>query len=303
MFFIQHLLIWTELIKSVILPIQQTAVARNITLIDEASPVCKGCYSLDRISFEKVFMNLLTNAIKFSNSGGTVRFACTKDGSRFTFIVKDEGIGIDPEFQKHMFEPFSQEDSANSKAAGSGLGLAIVKSIANAMGGTIQVYSKKGQGTTFTIVLTLQPCSESEQNPVKVSVQSLESLKGKHVLICEDNVLNMEIEASILEHAGMIVTKAENGKEGLDIFLKSINCYYDAVLMDLRMPVLDGISAAKALRSLPRPDAQKVYILAISADAFQENVQEAMEAGMNGHIAKPINADILLQTLSSGIQS
>lgn len=293
----------SEVMKDVILPIQQTAAENNITFIDEASPVCTGRYNLDRISVEKVFMNLLTNAVKFSNPGGTVRFACSKKENQFTFTVKDEGIGIDPEFQAHMFEPFSQEDKANSKAVGSGLGLAIVKSIVDAMNGTIQVASKKGQGTIFTVILHLEPCIEPVQKPVKVSVQSLEGLQGKHVLICEDNVLNMEIEASILEHAGMIVTKAENGKEGLDLFLKSINNYYDAVLMDLRMPVLDGISAAKALRSLPRPDAQKVYILAISADAFQENVQEAMDAGMNGHIAKPINADILLQTLSSGIQS
>jgi CheY-like chemotaxis protein len=200
-----------------------------------------------------------------------------------------------------MFEPFTQEDTANSKGAGSGLGLSIVKSIVDAMNGTIEVHSKKGEGTTFTIKLVLEPCETPSTKTERLS-NSSKVLAGRHALICEDNELNMEIEASILTKAGMEVTKAADGKQGVEAFEKSSEGYYDIILMDLRMPVMDGLEAAKQIRAMKRRDADTVLIYAVSADAFSENVADAMNAGMDGHIAKPIHAELLIQTLAKAIE-
>ena len=285
-----------DLIQGVLLPMYETAKASNVTLIDHASKKCTGWYQIDKISLQKVLLNLLANAIKFSNANTAVIFSCSRRQNTFTFTVSDQGVGMNPEFQKHMFEPFSQEDYVKSKVNGTGLGLAIVKSIVDAMHGTITVDSKKDIGTVFTVQLELEPCAAPVETN-QVSEKKLDCLKDKHVLICEDNELNMEIEATILKNAGMIVTSAPDGKQGLDAFLESETGYYDFILMDLRMPVMDGLTAAKKIREAKRDDAGTVLIYAVSADAFQENISEAANSGMNGHIAKPINAQILLQTL------
>ena len=286
-----------ELMPEVLLPIKQVADAKKIKFIDEASKVCTGWYNIDQVSVQKVFMNLLTNAVKFSKPGGVVKFACIHQDNVFTFTVTDEGIGIDEKFQAHMFEPYSQEDAINSKSAGSGLGLSIVKNIVNAMHGDIMVYSKKNIGTTFIVKLPMQACEPASAGK-ELSASSLEKLKHKHVLVCEDNQLNREILIALLKKAEMEVTAAEDGKKGLERFKESPEGMYDFILMDLRMPVMDGFEAARQIRHLNRRDADKVIIYAVSADAFQENIQEALDAGMNGHIAKPINPDILLQTLA-----
>lgn len=289
-----------ELLEGVLLPIQQSAHDKGVTFVDEATAVCQGWYNIDQISVQKVFINLLSNAIKFSRPGGTIRFHCIRKENAFTFTVIDEGIGIDEKFQAHMFEPFTQEDAANSKGAGSGLGLSIVKSIVDAMNGTIDVHSKKGEGTVFTIQLVLEPC-EVPSAKTEHNGSSCRILAGRHALICEDNELNMEIEAAILIKAGMEVTKAADGKQGVDAFEKSEEGYYDIILMDLRMPVMDGLTAAKKIRAMKREDADTVLIYAVSADAFSENVAEAMDAGMDGHIAKPIHAELMVQTLAKAI--
>jgi signal transduction histidine kinase/ActR/RegA family two-component response regulator len=289
-----------ELMQGVILPIQQTAAENQIHFVDATATVCKGWYNIDQISLQKVFMNLLTNAIKFSHPGGTVQFLCEKDQNAFIFMVVDDGIGIDQKFQAHMFEPFTQEDTAKSKAMGSGLGLSIVKSIVDAMHGNIHVSSKKGIGTTFIVRLPMEPCEPPEKK-TETSTRQPAPLVNKHALICEDNELNMEIEASILANAGMVVTRTVDGRQGVEAFRQSSEGYYDIILMDLRMPVMDGLSAAKKIRELPRPDAKTVLIYAVSADAYQENIIEAIDAGMNGHISKPIHAEVMLQTISQAI--
>jgi FOG: CheY-like receiver len=182
------------------------------------------------------------------------------------------------------------------------MGLSIVKSIVDAMGGSIEVSSTEGKGTVFTVHLDLdliqsemKDGSQDETN--KADEAEFPGLIGKRALICEDNALNLQIVETILERSGMLTDGAENGQEGLNMFLASKPGYYDIILMDLRMPVMSGIAAAKAIRELDRPDSLSVPIIAVSADAYQENVDECIASGMNGHIAKPIDASVLLKTV------
>jgi signal transduction histidine kinase/ActR/RegA family two-component response regulator len=288
-----------EMMKGVVEPVQQMADKKGVRFADKVSGCCRGWVLSDRVSLQKVFLNLLTNAVKFSSEGDTVTFACHKEDTDSVFTVQDEGRGISEEFLAHIFEPFAQEDPSNARASGSGLGLSIVKSIVDAMGGSIDVKSQKEQGTVFTVRLHLESCAAPVENKASIPVSAV--LNGKHVLVCEDNELNMEIVATILENAGMQVTKAVNGQEGLQQMAASPEHFYDCILLDLRMPVMDGISAARAIRALDRSDARTIPMFAVSADAYKENIQEALDAGMNGHISKPVNADELLQKLTAAL--
>ncbi len=261
---------------------------------------------LDVPRLQQVFLNLFSNAIKFTPEGGSIDWVMecleeTDDHVIDRFIVRDTGCGMSEAFQKHMFEPFAQENRVNTdQTMGTGLGLSIVKRIVELMDGTITVKSKVGKGTEFCIILRL---------PVRCSLRELEkepeqkeiSFRGARILLCEDNRLNTIIATKLLEKVGCIVETAENGKLGAEMFAASSPGYYAAVLMDIRMPEMDGLEAARAIRSPDRSDAKTIPIIAMSANAFAEDRQESLAAGMNAHLSKPIEPQKLYETLEREI--
>lgn len=217
---------------------------------------------------------------------------------RLVFIVEDNGIGMSEEFMKRMYEPFSQEKrSEAAKVVGTGLGLSIVKKFVEILGGTIEADSVIHQGSRFRVSL---PIAEIKEGQIKKAetAHDLASLKGKRILLCEDNALNSEITLMLLKEKGIFCDVAEDGQIGVERFKNSLPHYYDAVLMDMRMPHLDGIEATKAIRALERADAKSIPIIAMSADAFEESVQAAKEAGMNGYITKPVIPEKMFEELS-----
>jgi signal transduction histidine kinase/PAS domain-containing protein/ActR/RegA family two-component response regulator len=261
---------------------------------------------VDPVRFEQIFINLLTNAVKFTPPGGTVKCQvtnCTIHGETLSCscVVQDNGIGMSEEFQKRMYEPFEQESSEYAmQSQGTGLGLAIVKSLVELMHGTITVKSKQGVGTKYTLHFDL-PLASAEQKEEKYSPTVTTSLAGRHILLVEDQPINTEIAKKLLEKRGMIVSCAANGQEGVSQFQTAGEHAFDAVLMDIRMPVMDGLAATRAIRALPRPDAATVPIIAMTANAFYEDVCATQEAGMNGHLSKPVDPQLLLQTLEKWI--
>lgn len=270
---------------------------------------CKGddVYLLDAMRVNQIFFNILSNSVKFTAPGGNIKLVCTEeaitgDESVISFIASDNGIGMSEEFQKHMFEAFTQEEHEfRSTAQGTGLGLAIVKRLVDLMGGTISVKSTLDVGTTFFVTLPAKKVKELSIKEKKHEVAS-SSLSGKKILLFEDNELNAEIAGTLLSDKGIIVEYAQNGKVGLDKFSASSVNYYDAMLMDLRMPVMDGLEATKAIRSLERSDAKTIPIIAMTANAYDVDVQNCFDVGMNAHLAKPINPDELFSVLANTLQ-
>ncbi len=258
---------------------------------------------LDVSRLQQVFLNLFSNAIKFTPEGGSIEWVmeCLEETDNHVvdrFIVRDTGCGMSEEFQKHMFEPFAQENRINTdQTMGTGLGLSIVKKIVELMGGTIAVKSKVGKGTEFCIILHL-PVNCSLRELPKEPEQKEISFHGERILLCEDNSLNTIIAEKLLEKVGCVVKTAENGKLGVEEFESSESGYYAAILMDIRMPVMDGLEATRAIRSLNRQDAKTVPIIAMSANAFEEDVNISLDAGMNAHLPKPIEPRKLYKTLA-----
>lgn len=293
-----------ELLNDIITPIRAAAEAKRVLFTFDAEKFCRGYALVDRLNFQKIFLNLLSNAVKFTPEGGKVDFTLqypviTDQNPQVKAVVRDNGIGMSAEFLPKMFDLFSQEHSQEGgNPGGTGLGLTIVKRLVDAMGGTVQVQSAKGKGTAFTVFLPLEVLPDYRP-PVKEDKAQLTNLSGKRILLCEDNEMNTEIARLVLQGQGMKVVCAENGEVGLWRFTSSAPGEFDAVLMDLRMPVMNGFEAAKAIRLLNRPDAKTVPIIALSADAYSEDAQKAMEAGMNAHLPKPLNAPQLFKTLAS----
>ena len=263
----------------------------------------------DKLRTNQIVFNILSNAVKFTPEGGKIKYTETgkmiSDGSMLLHIeVSDNGVGMSEEFQKILFDPFSQEGrNDNSNQRGTGLGMTITKRLVDLMGGAICVESKPGRGTTFFLNLPVQTVSDDMAADIHYPAAKTEGpddclLAGKHVLLCEDHPLNQEIAKALLADKKINVSVAEDGKIGLETFEKSSPGFFDAILMDIRMPVMDGIEATKAIRALDRPDAQTVPVIAMTAAAFSEDVQRCLDAGMNGHVAKPIDPDQLYQTLS-----
>ncbi len=275
----------------------------------EANPVKDYIPVVDIMKLNQIYFNLLSNAVKYTPEGGTISLKINEemidnDHIHFTLTVRDNGIGMSEEFQKSMFEPFTQENrNDTSLTRGSGLGLAIVKRTVEAMNGTINVESKENEGSSFTVSIIF-PCikssaleNEKSVETKAVSQKDFSSLAGKHILLCEDHPLNQEIAKAMLEDKGMLVQIAENGQYGIEAFSKAPVGYYACVLMDIRMPVMDGYETTKAIRGLKRSDAKTVPILAMTADAFTDDVQKCLNSGMNGHIAKPIDPQKLFFTI------
>lgn len=264
---------------------------------------------VDPVRIKQVFINLLSNAVKFTPEGGTVtfEFQCLhREGmvSCNCFHITDTGVGMSEDFIKNeLFKPFSQErNEVSANYAGSGLGLSIVHSLVDMMGGKIEVASEPGIGTTFTLYLNFERVDRGKaesylQNEQQKQSGFQNSLTGRQILLVEDHPLNAEIARKFLEKAGCRVQWADDGQKGVQVFESSALHEFDAVLMDIRMPVLNGLDAAKAIRSLTRTDAQTVPIIAMTANAYDEDVKQALDAGMNCHLSKPINPTKLYETL------
>lgn len=253
----------------------------------------------------EVCTNLVSNAVKYTGAGGTIRCGVTqkpgeKEGWCDTVVtVADNGIGMSQEFQKHIFEPFERERTSTvSKVEGSGIGMGIVKKLVGLMGGTVEVESKIGVGSTFTVTIPCRIASEDELQAKRAAdPANRESLRGTRILLTEDNDLNAEIATELLQEEGCTVDRAKDGVECVDMLEKAANGTYQLILMDVQMPVMNGYDATKKIRRMDDPQKANIPIVAMTANAFSEDKQVALDAGMNDHIAKPINMSVLVPTL------
>lgn len=262
---------------------------------------------MDKLRTNQIFLNLISNAVKYTPENGNISLSLcehlTKNNKiAMRAVIADDGIGMSNDFQKVMFDSFTQEERHhNAEMQGAGLGLAIVKRLIEYMGGTICVKSAPNKGTTFTIDIQYDciPVAEASYNNVEPVGKLLDVniLAGKHILLCEDHPLNQEIAKLLLEEKKIIVEVADNGKSGVETFSNSVSGYFDAVLMDIRMPVMDGYEATKRIRALDRSDAGSVPIVAMTANAYNEDILQCFEAGMNDHLSKPVDPDMLIDKL------
>ena len=250
------------------------------------------------VHLSRILMNLSSNAIKYNHFHGTVNVHCEElsdDGNIavFQFVCSDTGLGMSEEFQKHAFDAFAQEGKRSTTTfSGSGLGLSIVRDIVELMGGTIELESEENIGSTFTVPFEIEHLAE-KNDPQKDNCPQSMNLSGKRVLLVEDNAINMEIAHAILEEEHLDIVEAKNGKEALEIFRNSKTGEYDFIIMDVMMPVMDGLEATKAIRELEREDAKKIPIIAMTANAFEEDRKACLDAGMDEHIGKPIDIPLL----------
>ncbi|MCC6093682.1 MAG: response regulator [Eubacterium sp.] len=304
--------------------IRPIANRKNVHLIYDFSGVTVQDICCDRMRVQQILINLLNNAVKFTDAGGTVRTTFSdrlEDGKvRLKIVVADNGCGMSEEFLQQIFQPFIQENRDPERyGTGTGLGLSISKTLAKQMGGDITVTSEEGVGSSFTVILVLKASNPGNTKPETVTVMKTEGLKTEtaeaaakkagsetaedvagtagHILFAEDNEINREIALHILKDAGYVVACAKNGKEAVSMAEQSDPGFYDAILMDLTMPVMDGYQAAQSIRSSKRDDLRRIPIIAMSADVFPSSVQRAMESGMNAFVEKPLDAGKLLHTL------
>lgn len=291
------------LLDAVGVPLEQIAASRGIRIEWLPWEVQHTELVGSPIHLKRLLMNLASNAVRYNKDNGSVTLSCREledkgNTAWFEFICADTGIGMSEAYQQHLFEPFTQEHStARSTYGGTGLGMSIAKSLVDKMGGTITFTSKQGEGTTFHVILPFRICQPGELPPQVTKAPAPDALQGMRLLLVEDNTLNMEIAAFMLENAGAELTKAQNGQEALDIFRESPAGFFDAVLMDVMMPVMDGYQATRAIRALERPDAAAVPIVAMTAHAFTDDRKRAYEAGMTAHLAKPLESAVLIRTL------
>ncbi len=277
------------------------ALEHKLILKKDFSGVTQPYLRGDELHLRQILINILGNAVKFTPEGGTVQFTArdrvTAEGrAELTVVIADNGVGMSEEFQQKIFEPFSQEDdSSRSKYQGTGLGMSIVKQLLDLMGGSVVLESTPGQGSSFTVQLALP----IEQAPSReTGAGSAEAnLSGMRVLLVEDNELNMEIAQYVLEDCGVQVTPAWNGQEAVEVFTKSPAGSFDTILMDVMMPVMDGMEAARAIRASGRADAASVPIVAMTANAYAEDRKAALAAGMDRHLTKPLERADLVRTL------
>ena len=284
--------------------IEHMAAEQNIRIIWEEKEVTHWNLIGSPVHVKRILMNILSNAVKYNKENGYVYISCREIPSKQTamptleFVCRDTGIGMTEAFQKRIFEPFAQEHAGSrTKLAGTGLGMPITKKLVEKMGGTISFESKEGTGTTFVIRIPFQIDADmKDRNETEEKTET--SIQGLHVLLTEDNELNMEIAEFVLQNEGAVVTKAWNGQKAVDIFRKSRPGEFDAILMDIMMPVMNGYEAAKMIRSLDREDAKVIPIIAMTANAFTEDKMRAKEAGMDEHIAKPVDGKLLVKVIN-----
>ena len=284
--------------------IEQMAAEQNIRILWEEKEVTHWNLIGSPVHVKRILMNILSNAVKYNKENGYVYISCREIPSEQTamttleFVCRDTGIGMTEAFQKRIFEPFAQEHAGSrTKFAGTGLGMPITKKLVEKMGGTISFESKEGIGTTFVIRIPFR-IDTDRKDRTEAEEKTETSIQGLHVLLTEDNELNMEIAEFVLRNEGTVVTKAWNGQEAVDIFRKSSPGEFDVILMDIMMPVMNGYEAAKMIRSLDREDAKVIPIIAMTANAFIEDRMRAKEAGMDEHIAKPVDGKLLVKVIN-----
>jgi len=293
----------SDMIQKILTAVKPSMDAKHINFVFDNTRAVMTVINIDILRVQEIFVNLLSNAIKFTPANGTVTLAveCTKLEKNCVhdrITVRDTGCGMSREFIPKLFEPFTQERTErNADVGGSGLGLSIVKRLVEMMGGTIAVHSELEKGTEFTVCLDFERLSDVQEQKT-AAVAAKKNIRGLHVLLCEDNEMNTEIAKNLLEMYGVTVTCANNGQQGVDIFESSAPGTFDVILMDIRMPVLNGYEAVRKLRGYIRRDAASIPIIAMSADAYDDDVKKSLEAGMNGHISKPVNPDKLFSELS-----
>ena len=284
--------------------IEHMATEQNIRIIWEEKEVTHWNLIGSPVHVKRILMNILSNAVKYNKENGYVYISCREIPSKQTamttleFVCRDTGIGMAEAFQKRIFEPFAQEHAGSrTKFAGTGLGMPITKKLVVKMGGTISFESKEGTGTTFVIRIPFQIDADMKDR-TETEEKTEASIQGLHVLLAEDNELNMEIAEFVLQNEGAVVTKAWNGQKAVDIFRKNRPGEFDVILMDIMMPVMNGYEAAKMIRSLDREDAKVIPIIAMTANAFTEDKMRAKEAGMDEHIAKPVDGKLLVKAIN-----
>ena len=293
----------SKISREVFVVIEQMAAEQNIQIKWEKKEITHRDLIGSPGYVKRVMMNILSNAMKYNRENGHIYISCIEipsgqpETTTMEFVCRDTGIGMAEEFQKHIFEPFAQEHAGSrTKFAGTGLGMPISKKLIEKMGGTITFESAEGIGTTFVIRVPFKIDLDVDIREEQADV-SEKSIKGLHILLAEDNELNMEIAEFVLQNEGAEVSKAWNGEETVELFRKSESGEFDAILMDIMMPVMNGYEATKMIRSLDREDAKVIPIIAMTANAFTEDRLRAKEAGMNEHIAKPFDVKLLVKII------
>lgn len=299
-----------EMITGAVTMVQTSAKEKNISIVVKNNNTELTNYiRVDSIRIRQIIINLMSNAIKFTPEGGkvTVSVEVLSKDEKFVhnkITVSDTGVGMSQEFiEKGLFMPFTQErNNMTMKYAGSGLGLSIVKNLLDMMNAKIQVESEPGKGTTFTIYIDFELVSETEVKESKMNQESSEKsmnylINGKHILLCEDHPLNAEITTRLIKRAGGEIDWAKDGAEGIRMFEESTDNYYDIILMDIRMPNMDGIEATKRIRLMQRTEAKTIPIIAMSANAYKEDIEKSLAAGMNAHLPKPVEPQNMFQTI------
>ena len=294
----------SEVIDSVLSIVQVRAGERGVVLHREVMDVVHDRLIGSPLHLRQILLNISSNAVKYNHPGGSVAISCrelppadpaVRGPVTFTFTCADTGVGMSQEFQTRAFEPFAQEDTTiHSTYSGTGLGLPIAKELVEHIGGSISFVSQQGKGTTFTIVLPFLPDPDSAAPAAPVPVEELPSIAGARVLLAEDNDMNREITRFVLEKQGVQVVEALDGRQAVEAFAQSAPGSFDVVLMDVMMPVMDGLEATRRIRSMDRPDAKTVPIFALTANAFVDDQVRSRKAGMNEHLPKPLDAPKLI---------
>ena len=293
----------SSIFREVFNVIEQMAAEQNIRIVWEKKEIIHRDLIGSPRYVKRVMMNILSNAVKYNRENGQIYISCREISSEqpemtiIEFICRDTGIGMTDEFQKHIFEPFAQEHTGSrTKFTGTGLGMPITKKLVEKMGGTVTFESEKGVGTTFVIRVPfkIDPDADKREEQKEVSEKSI---KGLHILLAEDNELNMEITEFVLQNEGADLTKAWDGQEAVELFRNSEPGEFDVILMDIMMPVMNGYEATKMIRSLDREDAKEVPIIAMTANAFTEDRIKAKAAGMDEHVAKPVDVELLIKVI------
>ena len=288
--------------------LEKQAAGRGIKIICEDIALPHPELIGSPVHVKRLMMNIMSNAVKYNKDNGTItvtlqELRCEGGKAWIRFTCADTGIGMSEEFQKHIFEPFTQEAlDARSTYGGTGLGMSITKSLVDKMDGTITFESKQGVGTTYVITLPFEINRDAEPQPGHEKSMDASTLQGMRVLLVEDNDLNLEIAQFLLENAGMKVTTARNGQQAVDTFAAAAPGSFDAILMDVMMPVMDGYEATRTIRRLDHLDAGSIPILAMTANAFTEDRRRAYEAGMNEHLTKPLETELVLKALAKYVK-
>ena len=293
----------SKISEEVLVVIEQIAAEQNIRIVWEKKEIIHRDLIGSPGYVKRVMMNILSNAVKYNRENGQIYISCMEIPSEqpemttMEFVCRDTGIGMTEEFQKCVFEPFVQEHTGSrAKFTGTGLGLSISRKLVEKMGGTITFESKKGVGTTFVIRVPFKIDPDADKREEQKDV-SEKSIKGLHILLAEDNELNMEIAEFVLQNEGADVTKAWDGQEAVELFRNSEPGEFDVILMDIMMPVMNGYETTKMIRSLDREDAKAIPIIAMTANAFTEDRIRAKEAGMDEHVAKPVDVELLIKVI------